>query len=523
MKYKTQSFRKLPRLKSAIGAVSLAITLGCMLLLQTTAYGQSGNHVFEGAEGVNRGTKDLTISGDLNWSTFRGATPGYFSAVGTASYINAADTPHVDGYVKHYADAANQAFSFPVGSSIDYRELIVSGTRSDTAELGVAWIVGDPTSTADPTAPNAGNHAVTSFGTGITAVSTTGQWDWQDLSSDAVGSTVTVSIPDMTALGAAADLRLVGWDGTEWVNLSGTSGASGNTEDNTLSGTMIAGITALGIGKGETDVCLSAKVFLQGALLLSANSTMNDDLRVGSLIPSTEPYTALTGFTHSGSGGGETIGTGVVSTTGTNAIVDWVFIELRNKTTNTTIVETRSALVQRDGDIVSAVDGTSAVCFSGLVDPEVYVSVRHRNHLGVMIAATKTLTAGGATADFSTETLYGTNAVVTQNTVSAMWAGDANSDGDLKYQGASNDAVVILNEVLGAAGNTGFFGSGAVPGYTYTNQYRQSDVNMNGEIKYQGANNDAILILNNVLSHPGNTGFFGSGAVPGYTAVEQLP
>jgi hypothetical protein len=46
---------------------------------------------------------------------------------------------------------------------------------------------------------------------------------------------------------------------------------------------------------------------------------------------------------------------------------------------------------------------------------------------------------------------------------------------------------------------------------------------MNGEIKYQGANNDAILILNNVLSHPGNTGFFGSGAVPGYTAVEQLP
>ena len=255
MKHKTQSFQKLPRLESAIGAVSLAITLGCMLLLQTTAYGQSGNHVFEGAEATNYGSLDLATPVDQSWSTSRGATPGYFSAVGTASYTSPADADaNIDGYVKHYADAANQAFSFPVGTGADYRELSVSGTRTATAELGVAWIVGDPTSTADPTAPNAGNHAVTSFGTGITAVSTTGQWDWQDLSSDAVGSTVTVSIPDVTAFAAAPNLRLVGWDGTEWVNLSGTTGASANTEDNTLSGTMISGITAIGIGAGESPI-----------------------------------------------------------------------------------------------------------------------------------------------------------------------------------------------------------------------------------------------------------------------------
>jgi hypothetical protein len=287
---------------------------------------------------------------------------------------------------------------------------------------------------------------------------------------------------------------------------------------------MIAGITALGIGKAETDVCLSAKVFLQGALLLSANSTMNDDLRVGGLVPSTEPYTALTGFTHAGSGGGDTIGTGVLSTTGTNAIVDWVYIELRDKTTNTTIVETRSALLQRDGDIVDAEDGTSAVCFSGLVDPEVYVSVRHRNHLGVMIAATKTLTAGGATADFSTETLFGTNAATTLNSVSAMWTGDVNSNGNVKFQGSSNDATIILNEVLGAPGNTGAFGSGAQPGYIYTNQYSSSDINMNSDVKFQGSNNDATILLNNILSYPANTGAFGSGAQPGYGNMnQQLP
>ena len=43
----------------------------------------------------------------------------------------------------------------------------------------------------------------------------------------------------------------------------------------------------------------------------------------------------------------------VFNTTGANAIVDWVLVELRDGTTNTTVLQSQSALLQRDGDVVS--------------------------------------------------------------------------------------------------------------------------------------------------------------------------
>lgn len=246
---------QLPQEETVFGAIAIAITLVFLLLLQSVAYSQTGNHVFEGAESVNFGVINLATPAGQTWSTFRGATPGYFSAVGTATYTGAADADaNVNGYVKHYANDANQAFTFPVGTGSDLRELSVSGTRNAAAILGVAWIAGDPSTTSDPTGPNSGTHAITSTGTGITAVSPVGFWDWQDLSNDAAGSTVTVSVPDMSAFATADNLRLVGWNGTTWVNLSGTTGASGNTENSTLSGTMVSGITALGIGAGEAFI-----------------------------------------------------------------------------------------------------------------------------------------------------------------------------------------------------------------------------------------------------------------------------
>ena len=78
-------------------------------------------------------------------------------------------------------------------------------------------------------------------------------------------------------------------------------------------------------------------------------------------------------------------------------IVDWVFIELRDANNSATVVETQSALLQRDGNVVDAADGVSNVCFSGLASPTVFVSVRHRNHLGAMAASAVTLTNAGAT------------------------------------------------------------------------------------------------------------------------------
>ncbi|WP_141217477.1 T9SS type A sorting domain-containing protein [Siphonobacter sp. BAB-5385] len=97
------------------------------------------------------------------------------------------------------------------------------------------------------------------------AVSTVGSWPV----AAAVPGAVTVSIPDVTDFAATPDLRLVGWNGTQWVNLGQT--ATGSTEGSTLSGTIPANatITALGIGSvsealpvtlGRFDVKLEGQI-----------------------------------------------------------------------------------------------------------------------------------------------------------------------------------------------------------------------------------------------------------------------
>jgi hypothetical protein len=187
----------------------------------------------------------LSFGTSTSWATDRSATPGYFSWVnGSTAYSNSDDTHHVNGYVKKYGI---DAFVFPVGSGTDLRTLTMSAPSATTDAYSTAWIVGNPSTTPDPT-NSGGSHATTSFSAPVSAISPAGQWDWQAISGTGVGLTITVSIPDMTGFGIATDLRLVGWNGTAWVSL-GTAGASATTENSTLSGTMIAGIQAIGIGK----------------------------------------------------------------------------------------------------------------------------------------------------------------------------------------------------------------------------------------------------------------------------------
>jgi len=197
---------------------------------------------------------DVALSTSGNWSTNRSAAPGYFTAFGWAAFLNFSDASHINGYVKHIATDVNQGITLPIGSGNDLRLLSISGSLAANRSFAAAWIQGDPSITPDPTAPNDGLHPTTSLGSGITAVSTVGQWDWLDLSNNHAGVSVSVRIPNLTSFGTASSLRLVGWNGFQWINLSGSNGASGNTEDSDLNGTLVAGITALAIGKGISDI-----------------------------------------------------------------------------------------------------------------------------------------------------------------------------------------------------------------------------------------------------------------------------
>ena len=183
-------------------------------------------------------------------------------------------------------------------------------------------------------------------------------------------------------------------------------------------------------------VKVALKVFLQGPYVTGTmtpanNDKMADGLRTTSLIPTTEPYTGL-GFTHQSGGGNEQTTNAVLAVTGNDAIVDWVFIELRSKTAPATVLHTRSALIQRDGDVVD-VDGTSALTFATAPGDNYYIAVKHRNHLGFRPLSSVPLGATTTTFDFTDNsvTMYGNRPALKQiaTGVYGMYAGDANHNG----------------------------------------------------------------------------------------------
>ncbi|WP_298516973.1 hemagglutinin protein [uncultured Kordia sp.] len=276
--------------------------------------------------------------------------------------------------------------------------------------------------------------------------------------------------------------------------------------------TITDGTTTLTQGFQQGGIKLGIEVnpivFLQGALLdpnVGEENLMRDDLRVGSYIPSTSPY-----------GDGLMIQSGVLAETGNNAIVDWVFVELRDAMTNTTVIASQSALLQRDGGVVG-VDGMSDLKFN-IPEGNYYVVVKHRNHLAIMTAATVALSSTVEIVDFTNsnnQITFGSNAQTVfgmPNNIVAMWTGNVNADTIVQYSGTTPDTPSILSEVLNDPGNFLNF-----PTYTISG-YNMHDVNMDGNTQYTGTMPDTPFILQNVLSHPGNFLNFSTFAI-----IEQLP
>ena len=270
-----------------------------------------------------------------------------------------------------------------------------------------------------------------------------------------------------------------------------------------LSGNFLFGTTAT-----FAKVYVSPKVFLQGAAInpnTGEESLMRDDLRVAGMIPTTSPYAD-----------GLTCDISVFTPTGANAIVDWVFVELRDDTSNTTVVYSQSALLQRDGDVVG-VDGVSALTFDS-VSKNYYIAIKHRNHLGIMSSSAIALSSSTTTVDFTnsaSQITFGSNAQAAlgmPSGVVGMWAGDANGDSIVQYSGASPDSPGLLSYALNDAGNFLNLPTFLVNGYSL------NDVDMNGGAQYSGATPDTPFILQNALSHPGN--FLNLST---YSITEQLP
>ena len=266
---------------------------------------------------------------------------------------------------------------------------------------------------------------------------------------------------------------------------------------------------------------LALKVLLQGPLDESTG-LMNDDLRSLQYIPLQEPYTSIANFVHAGAGGGELINTSILGENGNNSIVDWVFIELRSAIAPTSVIATKSALVQRDGDVVD-LDGVSPVAFTDMLG-SYYVAIKHRNHLGAMTATPIDFTNGAVNFDFTdpNSTTFGDYAqrLSTGANVNTLWGGNANQDAYLILVGGGlslPDRDHIFFELfltLWAANPNGEISYNSV-----LDCYFNSDTNMDGQVKFQGPRNDIdALIFFNILNHPSNENF-----LLNYIVTEQIP
>lgn len=264
----------------------------------------------------------------------------------------------------------------------------------------------------------------------------------------------------------------------------------------------------------RTDTCTRAaiqlKIFLHGSIIGNFGvDLMRDELRQKGYIPLTEPYSDYNGFIHQGDGGGETTTPGMLAIAGNDAIVDWVFVELRGQHDPTTVIATRSALLQRDGDVITA-EGDSVLYFPLLPADNYYVSVKHRNHLGTMTGEFHYLVTNAVPKiDFrqTSFAIFGQDNALNDlgNGTRALWLGDISGDELVIYQGPDNDIFNLFSHVLANSDNDTHLANFISHGY------HNEDVNMDGFAIYQGPNNDrAILLYHTLLPHPGNSNNLGN-------------
>src|SRR5205823_1797412 len=133
------------------------------------------------------------------------------------------------------------------------------------------------------------------------------------------------------------------------------------------------------------------------------------------------------------------------------------------------------------------------ISFSNIASGNYFVSVRHRNHLGIRSANPIDFSSGSGVYDFSksaTQSFQNQSytSTVLVGTRWCMRAGNSNFNNNVKYNGPENDQNQILNTKLGGSLSN-----------ILNHVYSTEDINMNGNIKWNGPANDQNFLLNTLL------------------------
>ncbi len=150
-------------------------------------------------------------------------------------------------------------------------------------------------------------------------------------------------------------------------------------------------------------------------------------------------------------------------------IVDWILIELRDASgaasaTDATTIGKKAAFILADGSIVD-IDGESSLQFTGSVMQNLYVVIRHRNHLDIISANPLTESDGVYAYDFTENGFKAFGGQKAQKDLGSgnwgMMASDGNADGEVDNKDKNDVWLQQLSE-------TG---------------YKQGDYNMNGNVE----------------------------------------
>ena len=246
------------------------------------------------------------------------------------------------------------------------------------------------------------------------------------------------------------------------------------------------------------DSEMDLKVFLRGPY---SAGTMTTTLATNTLIPVDEPYEGL-GYERVFYKGESVADTSVFTA---NTITDWILVELRDKNNPEVIKYNRAALLKNNGDILD-VDGITPITFESIIEDDYYVSIRHRNHMGVMTAEPVSVTTT-VTIDFSDPLtdLWGVDAAYNNSGVINLWACKYNVEGFSRYEGSMSFLSYLTNITTNLT-------------VTLNSVYSVFDVNLNGTVNAGPVNSDRTTFLSNINSHPLN-----SPLRSDFTFYEQIP
>ncbi|MEZ5083468.1 MAG: hypothetical protein R2750_08470 [Bacteroidales bacterium] len=207
---------------------------------------------------------------------------------------------------------------------------------------------------------------------------------------------------------------------------------------------------------------LNIKAFLEGPF---EGTTMNTSLNSDYLLPLNQPYNTAP-WNYSGD---ESV------TSIPNAdIVDWVLIEVRDannpeSSDASSTIDRMAALLLTNGSVVN-IDGSNLLEFQKQIIQNMYIVVRHRNHLDIISSGSPIESGGNFNYDFTTNENQAYGGTAAQKDLGGGVFGLIGGDGNADNVIDNADKTNIWQLISGKRG------------------YDPADYNMNGQINNQDKN-----------------------------------